>query len=540
MKSLKTKLIFSTVAATTGIAIFSSLLLVYLTNTFSDIGKNTHILFIASGIIIGSCILAFLVALRLSKILIQPIINSSERLRSLSEGNLSDPVKTVKANDELGVLTTSLEETVNNLNAYVKTITETLVNISDGNLTERVHGTFRGDFIKIKSTFNTILASLIDTFGNINSAAEQVNSGANQVSNGAQALSQGATEQASSIEELSATIADVSHQITSNAKDAKTAEAIVEQNTVKISSCNDDMINMLKSMEEIKASSNEISKIIKVIDDIAFQTNILALNAAVEAARAGSAGKGFAVVADEVRSLAAKSAEAAKQTTALIEGSIKTVARGSSIAKETADALNDVVEGTKQINKLVKDISKASEYQAESIVQINAGIDQISGVVQTNTATAQESAAASEELSGQSLLLKNMISKFKLGDKEKLFGKASTSFGGSSFGKSEFSFDNSPSTGFNFESAPASEFKFESAPSSGFNFESAPTSEFKFESAPDDEPASEFSFGSFGSSEPKEDFAFGSDANEPLEEFKFSGSFGDDLKINLDDEDSKY
>lgn len=345
----------------------------------------------------------------------KPIVNTTKRLRALAQGNLSDPVDVCYSKDELGVLSKSLEETVVSLRQYITLITVALTNISEGNLCHRVEGTFKGDFFKIKSTFNSILDSLSDTFASINTAAEQVNTGAIQVSNAAQALSQGSTQQASSIEELSATLTDVANQITYNANAAKDAFRIVNDNTNSINSCNNDMTKMLAAMNEISDSSAQISKIIKVIDDIAFQTNILALNAAVEAAREGS--KGFGVVADEVRRLAAKSAEAAKQTSSLIEESTTAVQRGSSIAEVTASSLHDIVENSAQIKKLVKDISDASEHQSEAVVQINTGVDQISAVVAANTSSAVGSASASEELSSQSLILKNMIARFKLSDK---------------------------------------------------------------------------------------------------------------------------
>lgn len=345
----------------------------------------------------------------------KPIQSTTNRLRALAQGNLTDPVDVHYSRDELGVLSKSLEETILSLRQYINLITVALTNISEGNLCHRMEGTFKGDFLKIKSTFNTILESLSDTFASINTAAEEVNSGAMQVSNAAQALSQGSTEQASSIEQLSATLTDVANQITYNANAAKDAYKIVQDNTDSINDCNEDMTKMLAAMNEISDSSDQISKIIKVIDDIAFQTNILALNAAVEAAREGS--KGFGVVADEVRRLAAKSAEAAKQTASLIEESTAAVKRGLSIATVTADSLHVIVENSAQIKKLTKDITDASEHQSEAVVQINAGVDQISSVVAANTSSAVGSASASEELSSQSLILKNMIARFRLSDK---------------------------------------------------------------------------------------------------------------------------
>lgn len=390
--------------------------IVVISAPLDDFDKYTQstantIIIVCTSLLIGVTVFSVFFARTFSK----PIVNTTKRLRALAQGNLADPVDVCYSKDELGVLSKSLEETVVSLRQYINLITVALTNISEGNLCHRVEGTFKGDFFKIKSTFNSILDSLSDTFASINMAAEQVNSGAMQVSNAAQALSQGSTQQASSIEELSATLTDVANQITYNANAAKDAFTIVNENTNSINDCNNDMTKMLSAMNEISESSSQISKIIKVIDDIAFQTNILALNAAVEAAREGS--KGFGVVADEVRRLAAKSAEAAKQTSSLIEESSAAVKRGSSIAEVTADSLHEIVENSTQIKKLVKDISDASEHQSEAVVQINTGVDQISAVVAANTSSAVGSASASEELSSQSLILKNMIARFKLSDK---------------------------------------------------------------------------------------------------------------------------
>lgn len=369
---------------------------------------------VRNGFIIGIVILLITVAFavffasRLSK----PIISTTNRLRSLAQGNLTDPVDVWYSKDELGVLSTSLEETVFSLRQYISLITYSLTQISEGNLQYRLEGNFKGDFFKIKSTFNEIFDSLNDTFASINLSAEQVNSGAIQVSDYSQAVSQGATQQASAIEELSATLSDVSEQVTQNSEDSKNAFNIVSENTEAVNNCNEDMGNMLKAMNAINTSTSEIAKIIKVIDEIAFQTNILALNAAVEAAREGS--KGFGVVADEVRRLASRSAEAARQTAELIENSSIAVSKGSQIAEQTAKSLNEIVEKSNQIRALVKNISEASETQSGAIAQVNTGVDQISAVVSANTSTAVSTASASEELSSQSLILKNMIARFKL------------------------------------------------------------------------------------------------------------------------------
>ncbi len=263
-------------------------------------------------------------------------------------------------------------------------------------------------------SFQAMARGLQEMVTNFRSATEQVFAGAEQVSELSHVISQGATRQASSVEELTSSLEEISSQTALNAENANEANTKAGSAKNNAERGRDQMNEMLKAMDEINASSTNISKVIKVIDDIAFQTNILALNAAVEAARAGQHGKGFAVVAEEVRNLAARSAQAAKETTAMIEGSVHNVENGMRIANQTAADLNDIVTEIARVSELVADIAKASNEQASGIGQINHGILQISQVVQDNSATAEESASASEQLAGQAAILKEQTERYNV------------------------------------------------------------------------------------------------------------------------------
>lgn len=368
------------------------------------------------GILIGFIFIGILGSLFIIRTIVSPIKEIDHVAQKIASGNLEESI-TYQSKDELGILATNFNATVTRLKDYVNYINEisdVLEQVADGNLLFTLTYDYAGEFAKVKTALEHISGSLNHTLGQINQSADQVASGSDQVSSGAQALSQGATEQASSVEELAATITEISRQVQRNAESAQEASSKTNSVGNEAAESNQRMQAMLSAMSDITHSSNEIGKIIKTIEDIAFQTNILALNAAVEAARAGTAGKGFSVVADEVRNLASKSAEASQNTAALIEGSLKAVENGTQIADATAKSLSTVVQGVNEMAEIIHQISDSSNEQASSIAQVTQGIDQISSVVQNNSATAEESAAASEELSGQAQILKSLVSHFKI------------------------------------------------------------------------------------------------------------------------------
>jgi len=370
---------------------------------------NTILIFLVSVAAIG------ILTVILTRQITRPVKMLEDAADHVAAGRLDTEVR-YTSNDELGTLADSIRRLIAGLKHIIGDVDYMLEKMADGNFAVRTQAesVYVGSFENILVSMEKMKEKLNTTLNQINISSDQVSSGSDQISSGAQALSQGATEQASSVEELAATISEISNQIQETARQALAAQAENQKSNDELQACNQQMKELVSAMDTITAKSNEVSKIIKTIEDIAFQTNILALNAAIEAARAGSAGKGFTVVADEVRNLAEKSAEAAKDTTVLIEETVNAVERGSTLSFATEASLAKVVGNSQKILDAVINISNASSGQADAITQVSLGIDQISSVIQTNSATAEQSAAASEELSGQASMLKNLVQQFQL------------------------------------------------------------------------------------------------------------------------------
>ena len=342
-----------------------------------------------------------------------PINESANVLSSLAMGHL-DICVSGDFHGDFAIIKNALNNTAEKLKSYIQDITYVLSEMSQGHLNVQIASEFEGDFAALKESLNESIRTFFNVLANINKAAEEVSLGTEQLSASSQDISQGASVQANAVEAFTTSISELAHKTKDNAKNARTANDLLFESKTAAQNGNTKIQAMLTAMNDINESSMHISKIVKVIDDIAFQTNILALNAAVEAARAGFHGKGFAVVANEVRNLAAKSAQAAKETSQLIDASMNVATSGTNIANETADALLDIVTGVEKIVDISIGITASSDEQATEIEQINNEIMRLSTVVQNNTATSEEVASASEEIAAQAVALKEMVDEFIL------------------------------------------------------------------------------------------------------------------------------
>lgn len=380
---------------------------------YQDYNKITAAMISIFGVAV---LLVMVMIVTVSRGIVAPIKKLTHTTNMIADGRL-DISAEVSSRDETGQMAAALNRTVVQLNryiGYIREITEVLATMAAGDMRIRLHQDYAGEFAPIKAALLQISDSLNTTLLLIRTTADQVGTGADQVSSAAQALASGSTEQAATVEELSASVISISQQAEQNADNVKIASEYVQQSGKGLDESNSHMQRLNTAMNEISSASDKISSITKVIEDIAFQTNILALNAAVEAARAGDAGKGFAVVADEVRNLAAKSAEAAKQTAELIGYSVSTVTEGERLADETAQTLKEVAQKSQLVIEVIQEINEASLEQSSAIGQINQGLTQVSAVIQTNAATAEESSASSEELAAQAQTLRNEVGKFNL------------------------------------------------------------------------------------------------------------------------------
>ena len=386
-------------------------------DVYGEIGRTVCLSFLAGVALIFIGIM--IVGAYIKRTVTRPLFRLTILAETLEQGNLGlgmnqNMQADIHSNDEIGVLAQSFDKTISRLKNYIGEISNMLESVAGGDLTLQISQEYVGDFATIRTSLNDILKHLNKTMGQIASSSEYVSGGAEQMASAAQGLSMGAVEQTNAVEGLEETMQEVAGRIRQTADNAGQAQKQAGEVGQKITESNQKMQEMMAAMEKINNSSSEIGKIIKAIEDIAFQTNILALNASVEAARAGEAGKGFAVVSGEVRNLAGKTAEASRSTAVLIERSIAAVGEGALIADATARQLEGAVAQAQGIVGTINDIAVDARTQAEAMEQVQSQISQIASVAQTNSATAQESSATSEELSGQAGLLRQLVKTFRL------------------------------------------------------------------------------------------------------------------------------
>ncbi len=348
------------------------------------------------------------------KKIIRPVIAVRDQMGEIADGNLSAPFPLESDTSEIGMLVHSIHETRDQLKKYISDINSSLAHMAEGKMDIAISSDYKGEFIPIQKAMNQILDSLNNALFQINRTSDQVSNQSQRMAADSQVLSSGVVQQASAVEELSASIQALSDQVGATSKDADTARSFSTDAAIQLQACNQKMAQLTAAMGDIAQSSQQISGIIKTIDDISFQTNILALNAAVEAARAGEAGKGFAVVADEVQSLANKSSMAAKDIATLIQNSMKMVEHGNSLSEDTTAALSTGVAGAQKSTELVDRIAQSAKQQAESLAQLTLGMNQISSVVQSNASTSEKSAMAAQELQSEAEELSVSVRRFRL------------------------------------------------------------------------------------------------------------------------------
>ncbi len=376
----------------------------------------SNITFVGSALIVMSLIIIAVVGVLLrasAQKLAAPIAQTADRLASFADGDITSPAPTTNMGGEIGQMTASLESMIGTMQGCIGDIDNVLSSMADGDLTVQPQVDYRGEFSRIKDSLELIRGSMSETMSEVARSASEVRDGASQLADGSSQLSQNAVTQAAAVDEITSTVMDIARKTEDNNENVANALQTVQDTNEQAQEGARSMNEMLKAIAEIETSSKEIEQIMKVIDDIAFQTNILALNAAIEAARAGDAGKGFAVVADEVRNLAGKSAEAAQQTGELIGRSIDAVNRGAELADTTSNALNSIVSGVEHISEVMNGIADANAEQTAAVEQISAGMENVNTAIHNTSATAEQSAAASEELSALAVSLSDTVARFR-------------------------------------------------------------------------------------------------------------------------------